>query len=310
VKDHELGKAEHKHVDTAKRKKEQDSEEENEDAVAVFAPRHQAQQLQVQLPQSCSPGSPDRDSKKFSVTVTMRLHGQRRSMHTHGKRFKKGDASSTISSIFSDTVLAAKEAAEAEAKLRAEKQKLLVKEAEDAREAARAQAVLVAAQAEREQQARAQQEKLYRAQIQTLVVENQTNHITEQFYYVLRWLYRIRNASCRRGVRIRFLQPDFIRVLFGPYMPGKKCLKNDANFLSALNLWTVDPLNAEVKHGSIDDWDLTSVTKNAFSNMSSWDQESMVCLQTSRGIPEHWKEAMELFQALGSSDGGPGAGER
>ena len=65
----------------------------------------------------------------------------------------------------------------------------------------------------------------YKSVISDMVRANKSNPITEENYYSIHWLYRIRRVSCARGIRIGFLQPDFLCVVLGPMMPSKMLLK-------------------------------------------------------------------------------------
>ena len=100
----------------------------------------------------------------------------------------------------------------------------------------------------------------YKAVISSMARANKSNIFTEENYYVLQWMYRIRRASCARGLRIGFLQPDFLCVIYGPLMRSKKLRRTDGDIREAVNLWCSHRAEAEERYGHISDWDVSSVT--------------------------------------------------
>ncbi len=90
---------------------------------------------------------------------------------------------------------------------------------------------------------------------------NSSNVITEENYYLLQWLDRITRVSCRRGIRIGFLQdPRFLWSIYRPMMRSKKLRRTDGDIREAVNLWCIDRAAAEERYGRISDWDVSSVT--------------------------------------------------
>ena len=91
----------------------------------------------------------------------------------------------------------------------------------------------------------------YKGVITSIADANMTNWITEENYYLLHWLYRIRRASCARGPLIGFLQPDFLCVIYGPMMHNKKLWRTDKDIRDAVTLWCINRAAAEAKYGHI-----------------------------------------------------------
>jgi surface protein len=89
---------------------------------------------------------------------------------------------------------------------------------------------------------------------------NYSNIFTEENFYLLQWLYRIRRASCARGLRIEFLQPDFLCIIYGPTMRSQKLWRTDGDIRVAADLWCFDRAAAEERYGHISEWDVSSVT--------------------------------------------------
>jgi surface protein len=97
---------------------------------------------------------------------------------------------------------------------------------------------------------------------------NASNCIREENRSLLHWLYRIRNASCRRGLRISFIQPDFLCVIYGPMLQSATLLRRTNDDIgAAVDQWCFDRAAAEERYGHISDWDVSSVTdmKELFS---------------------------------------------
>ena len=67
----------------------------------------------------------------------------------------------------------------------------------------------------------------YKAVISGMTKAYNSNRITEENYYLLQWLYRIRRVSCARGLRIGFLRPDFLWSIYRPMMRSKKRRTDD-----------------------------------------------------------------------------------
>ena len=93
-----------------------------------------------------------------------------------------------------------------------------------------------------------------------MAIANQSNFITAENYYLLHWLYRIRNVSCLRGLRISFLQPDFLWSIYRPMMRSKKLWRTDGDIRVAADLWCFNRADALKRFGHISDWDVSSVT--------------------------------------------------
>jgi surface protein len=89
---------------------------------------------------------------------------------------------------------------------------------------------------------------------------NDSNFITDENFYILHWLYRIRNKNCSKGIRIGFLQPDFLWCIIRPMMRNKKLWRTDDDIYEAVALWCIERAEAEKKYGHISDWDVSSVT--------------------------------------------------
>jgi surface protein len=100
----------------------------------------------------------------------------------------------------------------------------------------------------------------YNSVISSMAKANKSNSITEENYYILQWLYRIRRVSCARGLRIGFLQPDFLCVIYRSMMCSKKLCRSDGDIHEAAKLWCSNRAAAEAKYGHISDWDTSSVT--------------------------------------------------
>jgi surface protein len=120
----------------------------------------------------------------------------------------------------------------------------------------------------------------YKSVISGMARANQSNVITEENYYLLQWLYRIRRVSYARGLRIGFLQPDFLWVIYRPMMRSKKLWRTDGDIKVAVNLWCSNRAAAEERYGHISEWDVSSVTdmsqlfasKTYFNDdISRWD---------------------------------------
>ena len=110
--------------------------------------------------------------------------------------------------------------------------------------------------------------KDYKNEIHRLAKSNESNFIIEENWYLLHWIYRIRKASCARGLPIGFIQPDFLWVIYRPLMRNKKLWRTDEDINEAVNLWCTHRAEAEEKYGHISDWDVSSVTdmSNLFSS--------------------------------------------
>ena len=115
----------------------------------------------------------------------------------------------------------------------------------------------------------------YKSVISGMVIANKSNSITEENYYLLQWLYRIRNASCRRGLRISHLQPDFLWGIYRSMMRSKKSLKRtDGDIKVAVDLWCFNRAAAEHRYGHISEWDVSSVTdmSKLFEGKDKYDE--------------------------------------
>jgi hypothetical protein len=120
----------------------------------------------------------------------------------------------------------------------------------------------------------------YKSVISGMVRANKSNSITEENYYLLQWLYRIRRVSCARGLRIGFFRPDFLWSIYRHMMRSKKLWRTDGDIQVAVNLWCSDRAAALKRYGHISDWDVSSVTNMSglFENkvtfnddISRWD---------------------------------------
>jgi surface protein len=107
----------------------------------------------------------------------------------------------------------------------------------------------------------------------------------EKNFYFMHWLYRIRKANCARGLRIGFLQPDFLCILYGPMMRSEKLRRTNNDIKVAVNLWCSNRAHAEEQYGHISEWDVSSVTdmsqlfqhKNTFNDdISRWDVSNVI----------------------------------
>ena len=121
------------------------------------------------------------------------------------------------------------------------------------------------------------------------VISNDSNLITEENWHILRSLYRIRKANCNKGIRIGFLQPDFLWVIYRPMMQNKKFWRTDKDIRITVALWCTNRPEAEEKYGHISDWDVSSVTdmsrlfcaKNLFNDdISRWDVSSVTNMKS------------------------------
>ena len=108
----------------------------------------------------------------------------------------------------------------------------------------------------------------YDTVIDSLARDRESHFITEENFYILHWLYRIRKAGLAKGIRIRFIQPDFLWVIYTPMMRIKKLWRTDDDIHEAADLWCTHRAEAEEKYGHISDWDVSSVTdmSNLFSS--------------------------------------------
>ena len=79
----------------------------------------------------------------------------------------------------------------------------------------------------------------YKSVILSVAAANESNIITEENYYILLWLYRIRRVSCAGGLRI-VLQPDFIWSIYRSMMRSKKLRRTDGDISVAADLWCFD----------------------------------------------------------------------
>ncbi len=86
-----------------------------------------------------------------------------------------------------------------------------------------------------------------------MVIANESNSITEENYYLLHWLYRIRLVSCARGLLIGFLQPDFLWSIYRPMMRSKTLWRTDGDIREAVNLWRSNRAEAEEQYIHISD---------------------------------------------------------
>jgi hypothetical protein len=119
----------------------------------------------------------------------------------------------------------------------------------------------------------------YKNEIHRLVKSNESNFFIEENWYILRWIYRIRNANCSRGIQIGFLQPDFLWVIYRKMMQSAKKLKRtDDDIRDAVNLWCINRNEAEEQYGHISNWDMSRVTNlcelghSIFNDdISQWD---------------------------------------
>jgi surface protein len=121
---------------------------------------------------------------------------------------------------------------------------------------------------------------VFKSAISDMERVNDSNMFTEENFYILQWLYRIRRASCARGLRVGFLQPDFLWSIYGPMMRSKKLWRTDGDIRASVNLWCDDRVAAEERYGHISEWDVSSVTdmsklfrgKKTFNDdISRWD---------------------------------------
>jgi surface protein len=120
----------------------------------------------------------------------------------------------------------------------------------------------------------------YNSVISSMSEANESNFITEENFYLLQWLYRIRRASCARGLRVGFIGPDFLWSMYMPMMRSKKLSRTDVDMKAAVNLWCSNRAAALKRYGHISDWDVSSVTdmselfkdKSEFNDgISQWD---------------------------------------
>jgi surface protein len=100
----------------------------------------------------------------------------------------------------------------------------------------------------------------YESVISTMARVNKSDIVTEENFYLLKWIYLIRRASCARGLRVGFLQPDFLCVIYGPMMRSKKLRRANKDIRAAVDLWCTDRAAALKRYGHISDWDVSSVT--------------------------------------------------
>ena len=90
------------------------------------------------------------------------------------------------------------------------------------------------------------------------------------------WLYRLRKLNPRYGL----FQPDFISVMFGPYMLYHKLMRSNEDIKNAVNLWDQTKRRAIKKYGDIREWNTSNVTnmsklfknkQNFNDDISEWD---------------------------------------
>ena len=77
--------------------------------------------------------------------------------------------------------------------------------------------------------------EIYKNIIYSLVRTKESNFFTEENFYILQWLYRIRKEKCSRGIRIGFIQPDFLWVIFRPMMQSKKLCRSNGDIKISRN---------------------------------------------------------------------------
>ena len=130
----------------------------------------------------------------------------------------------------------------------------------------------------------------YKTVIHSLARSKKFNFITEENFYILRWLYRIRKANCNKGIPIGFLQPDFLWVIYRPMMQSKKLWRTNADIKEAANFWCFNSAKAKKEYGHISDWDVSSVTdmsevfggfhSDGFNNdISKWDVSNVTNME-------------------------------
>jgi surface protein len=116
----------------------------------------------------------------------------------------------------------------------------------------------------------------YRSVISSMARANASNIITEENFYILQWLYRIRRASCARGLRAGFLRPDFLWSIYRPMMRSKECLRRtDGDIRAAVDLWCRNRAAVEERYGHISEWDVSSVTdmSRLFKNKTTFNDD-------------------------------------
>jgi surface protein len=132
-------------------------------------------------------------------------------------------------------------------------------------------------------------------------IANNSNIFTEENYNLLQWLYRIRRASCARGLRIGFLQPDFLWSIYRPMMRSKKLWRTDHDIKVAVNLWCSNRVAAEERYGHISDWNMSSVTnmnmlfqyRTTFNDdISRWDVSSVTDMSWMFGCAHAFNQAV------------------
>jgi surface protein len=146
----------------------------------------------------------------------------------------------------------------------------------------------------------------FKSVIASMARANESSFITEENFYILQWLYRIRRVSCARGLRVGFLRPDFLWSIYRPMMRSKKLLhRTNGDIRVAADLWCVDRAAAEERYGRISDWDVSNVTdtselfygKNAFNDdISGWDVSNVT------DMSQMFYEACAFNQPVGDWD--------
>jgi surface protein len=127
----------------------------------------------------------------------------------------------------------------------------------------------------------------FQAILASMAASREPNGITEENFYLLQWLYRIRRTGCARGLRVGFLQPDFLWSMYRPMMRSKKLWRTDEDVKSAAAFWIKDRAAAEEQYGHISDWDVSRVTdmSNLFcsemtfnDDITRWDVSSVTSM--------------------------------
>jgi hypothetical protein len=119
----------------------------------------------------------------------------------------------------------------------------------------------------------------YKTVIYSNVNSNKSNFFTEENWHILRSLNMIGKKMSMRFGFVR--DPAHINGMYKTLMQSAKKLKRtDYDIREAVDLWCINPIEAEEKYGHISDWDVSCVTNMSYifhgkkmfnDDISRWD---------------------------------------
>ena len=119
----------------------------------------------------------------------------------------------------------------------------------------------------------------YKTVIYSHVNSNKSNFINEENWHLLRWLNMI---GKKKEMGFGFVRdPAHMKGMYKTLMQSATKLKRtDDDIREAVNLWCINPIEADEKYGSISDWDVSCVTDMSYlfhgkllfnDDISRWD---------------------------------------